>query len=109
MLTYDRAKQCYEIICESALASLRDELFRKGVEYARIRTLWQLSTREQRSEIDQRRRLAHNAFIDACNILSRNMGAEGEDNTWLADLGDDRKMIGDFACFIHCFLGLTAR
>lgn len=63
-----------------------------------------LSSREQRIEMDQRRRLAHNTFIDACN-----MGAEGEDNSWRADLGDDRKIIGDFACFVHCFLGIEAR
>lgn len=24
-------------------------------------------------------------------------------------LGDDRATIGDFACWIHCFLGLAAR
>lgn len=109
MLPYGTAKHCYEIICKSALASLRDELFRKGVEYARMRAQWQISTREQRDEMDQRRRLAHNAFIDACNILSRNMAKENEDNSWRAELGDDRKIIGDFACYIHCFLGLAAR
>jgi len=109
MLTHDAARRCYGIICESALSSLRDDLLRKGVEYARIRAEWQLSTREQRIEMDQRRKLAHNSFIDACNILSRNMAKSGEDNSWRANLGADRKVIGDFACFIHCFLGLAGR
>jgi len=59
--------------------------------------------------MDQRRTLAHNAFIDACNIMSRNMGKNDEDNSWRAALGEDRKVIGDFACYIHCFLGLEAR
>ena len=109
MLTYDNARRCYGIICESALSSLRDDLFRKGVEYARVRAEWQLSSREERIELDQRRTLTHNTFIDACNILSRNMAKEGEDNSWRAELGDDRKIIGDFAFFLHCFLGLAAR
>lgn len=109
MLNYNQARDCYELICKSGLYSLRNDLFRKGVEYASIRAQWQLSTREQQTEMDQRRRLAHNAFIDACNILSRNMAKEGEDNLWRANLGEDRKIIGDFACFIHCFLCLAAR
>ena len=64
---------------------------------------------DQRKEMDQRRTLAHNSFIDACNIKSRNMGQNDEDNSWRAELGDDRKIIGDFACHIHCFLGIECR
>jgi hypothetical protein len=37
------------------------------------------------------------------------MKASGETNTWRELLGYDRKDIGDFACFIHCILGLSAR
>jgi hypothetical protein len=59
--------------------------------------------------MDQRRTLAHNAFIDSVNIMSRNMDKENEDNLWRAVLGDDRKIIGDFACYVHMFLGLEAR
>jgi hypothetical protein len=109
MLNYEEAGHCYELICASGLHALRNDLFRKGIEYARIRTQWHIATREQRLEMDQRRTLAHNAFIDSCNILSRNMAKADEDNSWRAELGDDRKVIGDFACFIHCFLGLAAR
>ncbi len=113
MLKYDTARICFETIREADLPQklqpLRRDFYNKAVDYALIRAQWQLSSREQRIDMDQRRRLAHNAFIDACNILSRNMGAEGEDNSWRADLGDDRKIIGDFACYIHCFLGIEAR
>ncbi len=109
MLTYDKAKYCYEIIRVSKHASLRVELFRKAIEYARIRAEWQILARGQRVDLDQRRTLAHDAFIDACNILSRNMLKDGEDNSWRADLGDGRKVIGDFACYVLCFLGIEAR
>jgi hypothetical protein len=97
------------MIAESQQAALRKELLVKALEYARIRAQWILMSLEQRKEMDQRRTLAHNAFIDACNIMSRNMGNNDEDNSWRAELGDDRKIIGDFACYIHCFLGIEAR
>ncbi|MGC8624401.1 MAG: hypothetical protein ACP5VQ_03945 [Phycisphaerae bacterium] len=60
-------------------------------------------------QADTDRNCAHNAFIDACNILARNMAKVGEDATWRQTLGDERKTIGDLACYIHCFLGLAAR
>lgn len=109
MLNYDKAKYCYGMILESELTALRRELIQKALEYARIRAQWMVITLDQRKEMDQRRTLAHNAFIDACNIMSRNMAKEDEDNSWRAELGDDRKIIGDFACYIHCFLGIEAR
>ena len=59
--------------------------------------------------MERRRTAAHDRLIDACNILSRQMAKEGEDNSWRADLGEDRRRIGDFACMLHCLLGLRAR
>jgi len=109
MLKYETAKNCYSLILESELTALRRELFGKALEYARIRAQWMVSSLEQRKDMDQRRTLAHNTFIDACNIMSRSMGNQDEDNSWRADLGDDRKVIGDFACYIHCFMGIEAR
>jgi len=113
MLKHDTARSCYESIRDADLSKklqpLRRDFYNRAIDYALIRTQWQLSSHEQRNDIDQRRTLAHNTFIDACNILSRNMGAEGEDNSWRAELRDDRKRIGDFACYVHCFLGIEAR
>lgn len=113
MLTSEVARACFEAIRDAELPvkllPLRRDLYLKVIEYAHIRAQWQLAPREQRMEMDQRRTLAHNAFIDSCNIMSRNMGAEGEDNSWRVELRDDRKLIVDFACYIHCFLGIEAR
>lgn len=109
MLSYDKAHSYYGIIMESEQSVLRREFFFKALEYAHIRALCQLYTREQRYEMDQRRTLAHNAFIDASNILSRNMAKNDENISWREDLGDDRKILGDFACYLHCFLGIEAR
>ena len=109
MLNHERAKKCYEMIMGSSLKALRRELFQKASDYAHHRATWQMMSREDRRAADQRRTLAHNAFIDSVNIMSRNMSKQDEDNSWRADLTDDRKIIGDFACYVHLFLGLEAR
>jgi hypothetical protein len=51
---------------------------------------------------------AHDAFIDACNILTRAMRRSGEEASWRDTLGDDRKVIGDFACHLHSLLNSTS-
>jgi len=100
-----------ECSCEKdeTLLHLKREMVSLGIRYARIRTDWQLADPTSRLELDQERRATHNAFIDSCNILSRNMAKQGKDISWREELGCDRKDIGDFACNIHCFLGLRAR
>ena len=80
-----------------------------AVRYAGIRAKWCLESADGRRGMDTERTRAHDAFIDSCNILSRNQAKNGEDNTWRAKLGDDRKVIGDFACYVHCILGIGAR
>jgi len=109
MLSYDRAIQYYQTIMASGQIEVQKELFLRAATYAQIRSQWRISSPEQRREIEQQRTLAHNAFIDACNIMSRNMRKNNEDNSWRAELGDDRKVIGDFACYISLFLGIEAR
>ncbi len=37
------------------------------------------------------------------------MAKAGEDVAWRTVLGEDRKNIGDFACYLHCILGLRSR
>jgi len=54
------------------------------------------------------RTAAHNALIDACNIMSRNMCETDEGIEWRRELGDERKRIGDFACWLHALLGIAA-
>jgi len=59
--------------------------------------------------MDEERTIAHNAFISACDVLSRNMKAAGEDIQWRFQIGNDRKSIGDFACLLHAVIGIKAR
>lgn len=108
-MDYERAADSWRQIGDSQLTELRLELVRAAISYSTHRVQWKLAGPEQRLEMSPARTAAHNAFIDACNILSRNMANAGESNEWRSLLGDNRKEIGDFACFIVLFLGLAAR
>jgi hypothetical protein len=108
-MDWNKAKRCLEGIEASTLDTLRRELIAACVRYAHFRAEWQIATPERRMEMDGGRRLSHNALIDACNILSRNMAGRGEDITWRAELTNNRKEIGDFACYVHAVLGIRAR
>jgi hypothetical protein len=59
--------------------------------------------------MDDRRTKAHDAFIDACDILARDMRGRDIEPVWRQELGEDRREIGDFACLLHCIIGISAR
>jgi hypothetical protein len=109
IVNWEKATGIAYEIGKSGLAEKRRELFCKAVEYAQVRVEWQLSAPDERLKMEERRRSVHNAFIEACDAMCRNMQAEGEDVSWKAELGNDRKEIGDLACYIHLILGLVAR
>lgn len=102
------ALEAVETADEQFLA-FRKDVFDLACRYARIRANWALAPREERRAMEDERTRAHNALIDAFNILSRFMARQGMDSSWRADLGEDRKEIGDFACYIHYVLGIRAR
>jgi hypothetical protein len=91
------------------LRSLRRAWLLAAVRYAQARAEWFLAPREERVARDQHRTRLHDAFIDSCNALSRNLAQLDRDVDWRRRLGDDRKAIGDLACYLHCLLGLEAR
>lgn len=90
-------------------------VLKAAVRYADLRAQWALALpNEDRLDVDRERTLAHNALIDSVNAMSRWMASHGLDVRWRQRLGDQatadgRKSIGDFACFIHCLLGLSVR
>ncbi len=108
-LEHSIATTIYQQINRSKLADQRKDLIEAAIRYAELRVRSQRPEAVDDRQIDADRTRAHNAFIDACNILARNMVKAGEDGCWRETLGDDRKTIGDLACYIYCFLGLAAR
>ena len=105
----DRATKAFEALRATEHEDLRQDLIRAAVNYAHYRAEWFLAEPEERRTMDQARSRAHDAFIDACNIMNRQMAKSGEPTGWRDSLGADRKEIGDFACFVALFVGLAAR
>lgn len=105
----EQAHQIFNIINNSGQKPLVNSLLKSSVRYSRLRVDWYFSDQEQRNEMDEERTIAHNAFISACDVLSRNMKDAGEDNQWRLQIGNDRKSIGDFACLLHAVIGIKAR
>lgn len=108
-MTLANAHQIFDRMDKTGLKKLKNELIEAAIIYARIRTDWYFMEDDERRANDETRTRAHNTFIDCCNILSREMIKAGEDAKWRMMLGNDRKIIGDFACYIHCFIGLAKR
>lgn len=108
-LNYQTAHHAYHQICETRLTDLRTALLKAAVRYAAIRAEWHFMSLPERATADPSRTIAHNRFIDTCNILSREQARIGENNKWREAIGMDRKMIGDFACWVSCWVGIGER
>jgi len=108
-MDWEKATRIAHVIGSSRLLVFRMTLFRMAADYAHLRVEWQLSAPEERLAMDAARTKAHDAFIEACDMMARCMEDEKEDFSWRGELGKDRKEIGDFACYLHLILGLVAR
>lgn len=85
------------------------DLIDKASKYAYVRVSWELWDEETKLKEDGSRTIKHNAVIDAFNILARLINAEGIETPWRDKLGDNRKRIGDFACFMTYMVGINNR
>jgi hypothetical protein len=108
-MNYETAVSIWKSIRDSALADLRADLVELAIRYARIRVDYLLADSVKQNTLGHDRSACHNALISSCDILARNMTQHGENARWRAELGDDRKLIGDFACLLHTILGIAAR
>ena len=106
-LDYQIAYQAFTAVENSKLAELRKSLYKAAVHYATIRAEWEFQSIDDR--VDAARTIVHNRFIDSCNILSREQAKIGEVNSWRGAIGTDRKLIGDWACWVNCFIGIQNR
>ncbi len=116
ILTMEDAAHIYEQMAASIekctaedKMELWNETIKKAALYAKIRNDWETMSHEEKMEKDDRRTSAHNSFITSINVLARLAGSEGVDNSWKEQLGESRKRIGDFACFISYITGISNR
>lgn len=112
-LQYQEALELYTAMTENLncndadIVDLYNRLIEKAVRYAHIRAGWNALSREEKLEKDESRTAAHDSFISSINIISRVEGKIGLQ--WKERLTDDRKRIGDFACYLALFQAIDAR
>lgn len=111
MLQYEKAKELYNEISEKVKAVLDDEFLEfyrdfltLACDYAKIRTEWGFLTQKEQAKQDAGRSRKHDAYMAMLSAVCRNLGIEG-----INEIMPDRKMKGDFACYISLFLSLEQR
>ena len=80
-------------------------LCEKAVSYASVRGHWYTMTQEERNNEDDYRTALHDSFIAYVNATARHQG----NPSWRERLGNDRKKIGDFACYLALHQALVSR
>lgn len=114
-LSVEDAEEIYEKMLtaidfnDSDTKELWDDLLENTLKYSAIRSQWLTYSREERIEKDPGRTSVHNSVISSFNVLSRYLEKIGKEVSWRVQLGEERKRIGDFACYIAFIYGLNAR
>lgn len=100
---------------DSEAQELYKELIKKATQYAGIRAQWLLMDRITKIETDDGRTSCHNSLIVKFDMLARYLRSKGEKAIWRDMLGyekddrNNRKRIGDFACYLVFVNSLNAR
>ena len=90
---------------EEAYVFYRD-ILQASLDYARLRSRWNLMGQKERLESDPERTRKHNRVILSINMLARYLVQRGKKAAWRQALGDEnrvppvRKATGDSACFL---------
>ena len=106
---YNSLVQSVALCTNEYTEEIVNELIEKSIKYSVVRAKWEVWDRETKIKEDEGRTLKHNSVIDAFNILARLIKSEDIDISWRDRLGDDRKRIGDFACFLTYMVGINNR
>ena len=94
---------------------LYEELVIAANKYNAFRAAWCVWSREEKLDKDASRTACHDSMIVKFNQLARYLKMQGKDTAWRDKLGyveDDpynRKVIGDFACYIVFVNSICAR
>ncbi|WP_139297961.1 hypothetical protein [Oribacterium sp. KHPX15] len=116
IITIEECMEIYSKLVESiSLCKLEDkdefwnEFIDRVARYTYIRNQWETMSTEEKMNADDGRTKAHNVVITSLNTLARIVENEGGDASWRSQLGDYRKRIGDFACFVSYITGICNR
>lgn len=88
---------------------LYNDFLEGAIAYANVRAGWLLLSNDEKMEQDKGRTYRHDSVINRVNILARYFEKTGKEVSWREELGESRKAIGDFACYVSLVYGLRAR
>lgn len=114
-LSLEDAEKIYQAIIGCDLKHDREfeRLFtvlqERAVIYVGYRAKWLNISLQERMEIDETRTRNHDLFIKAKNDLVKYMYEHKANVDWDDVLGENRKRIGDFACYMVFLMSLNAR
>lgn len=113
-LTFEEMQSLHREIKEEAgrdeiAIELYTELIAAAIKYFESRANWQLWDREKKMAEDSTRTSRHNRVIDCFNMLERHLKNQEKSAAWRDMLGEDRKRIGDLACYLIFAESLNAR
>lgn len=115
IISFSEAEQIYSNLLNSS--NQLDKEFQEEwttfillcVEYASARGKWLTLSREEKLANDEARTVTHNKVIYQLKLLKGLANEQGNDVSWFEKFNDDRKRIGDFACFVADIYALNAR
>lgn len=115
IVSFSEAEQIYSSLLNSS--NQLDKEFQEEwttfvllcVEYTSIRGKWLTLSREEKLANDEARAVTHNKVIYQLKILKGLASEQGNNVAWFDKFNDDRKRIGDFACYVAYIYALNAR
>lgn len=98
------------ILFDKAFKGYWEDFVLASVEYAEKRGKWLLTPIHERTEsMDAYRTSRHDRVILSLKIIKRYMEKNDLDTQCFEGIGEDRKRIGDFACYISYVYSVNSR
>lgn len=112
-ISFEEAMKIYGEIVEEApdgnqaFDEAWDNAIEKMTAYADLRAHWKITPKPQRN--NDQRTVKHDNVIASLDQLAECMKEQNLNADWREELGNQRKRIGDFACYVSLIYGLSAR
>lgn len=112
-ISFEEAMKIYGEIVEEApdgnqaFDEAWDNAIEKMTAYADLRAHWKITPKLQRN--NDQRTVKHDNVIASLDQLAECMKEQNLNADWREELGNQRKRIGDFACYVSLIYGLSAR
>ena len=115
IITFEHAEKIYDAIIRSS--NIHDPEFQEcwqslielSAQYAEARGKWFTLTREEKTALDEPRRIIHNKIKHLLGNIKWLAEQQGKDSSWFDEFHDDRKRMGDFANYLNYVYAVNAR